>query len=109
MTSNEQNGEKEVDRWSGSSEWEMAEVLHGRLCRQDHQMDGCWGLNSPYDLKQPTLSEIQRRYLGLACALMEAFDTDQINIILNVMAEGWTPDPFPSGPAHFAMEEPTDG
>lgn len=90
---------REVDRWLGSPEWEMAEMLHDRLCRRGHQMDQCWGLHLPYDLNQPTMSAIQRRYLGLASALLDAFDQDQINIILTVMADGWEPSPFPHGPS----------
>lgn len=89
---------REVERWLGTPEWEMAELLHNRLCQLGHQMDQCWGLNLPYDLNQPTLSGIQRRYIGLACGLTEAFDEDQINLILTMMDDHWEPDQFPDGP-----------
>lgn len=81
------DGSKEVDQWLGTEAWRIAERLHAILCKRSHEMDQCWGLNSPYDLNQPRLSSIQRDYLTRAERLV-AVVGDQADAVIDALWPG---------------------
>lgn len=65
------------EAWKATPTWGIALALHDGLCRKSHQMDGCWGLMLPYDLRQAALSDIQRDYLTMAYNLEAELGPEQ--------------------------------
>lgn len=59
------------DEWLDTPEWELARRLHNLLCRQGHQMDQCWGLSGPWELKQRKMPSNFRNWTSRAVALIE--------------------------------------
>jgi hypothetical protein len=76
---------REVDRWLGTDEWKLALRLHSILCKSGHQMDQCWGLVLPYDMRQPAMSDIQLTYLSKSQRLINLVGVNQANRICDIL------------------------
>lgn len=57
-------------KWINTPEWEVAKKVHSLLCRRTHDMEGCWGLNDGYYLKQKEMPFDFRNWLSRALGVI---------------------------------------